>query len=62
MPDSHYLINGPKQAKQTLILAHGAGAGMDSPFMESVANSLAENGFKVVRFEFPYMREKRDTG
>lgn len=57
-----YLINGPGQAVQTIILAHGAGAGMDTPFMETMANGLAEHRFKVVRFEFPYMQEIRKTG
>ena len=46
----------------TLVLAHGAGQGMDSPFMESMASLIAARGLRVVRFEFPYMREQRRTG
>jgi predicted alpha/beta-hydrolase family hydrolase len=46
----------------TLLLAHGAGAGMDHPFMEHVAKSVAKGGLRVVRFEFDYMRRKRETG
>jgi len=45
-----------------LVLAHGAGAPMDSPFLESVARGLAAHGVQVVRFEFPYMRARRLTG
>jgi predicted alpha/beta-hydrolase family hydrolase len=46
----------------TLVLAHGAGAPMDSPFMDAMAAGLAAGGRRVVRFEFPYMRRRRDTG
>jgi uncharacterized protein len=46
----------------TLVLAHGAGQGMDSPFMASMARLLAAGGLKVVRFEFPYMQAMRRTG
>jgi predicted alpha/beta-hydrolase family hydrolase len=43
-------------------MAHGAGAGMDSPFMESFATGLAKRVFRLVRFEYPYMASKRVTG
>ncbi|WP_313515289.1 alpha/beta family hydrolase [Pseudomonas sp.] len=46
----------------TLLLAHGAGAPMDSPFMESMARRLAGRGVAVVRFEFPYMAARRQDG
>lgn len=46
----------------TLILAHGAGAPMDSPFMDEMAARLAACGVAVVRFEFPYMALRRDEG
>lgn len=46
----------------TLLLAHGAGAGMDSPFMDDVAELLAERGVRVLRFEFPYMQQRRIAG
>lgn len=45
-----------------LILAHGAGAPMDSGFMEDMAQRLAGQGVGVVRFEFPYMAERRVSG
>jgi predicted alpha/beta-hydrolase family hydrolase len=54
--------NGPKQANCTLVLAHGAGAGMDSPFMQDFATGLGKLGLRVVRFEFPYMEKSRNDG
>ena len=60
MPD--YLIDGPSKAKRTVVLGHGAGAPMDSPAMTRLAEGLAENGLRVVRFEFPYMAGRRVTG
>lgn len=59
---SDLLIEGPHDAPRTVVLAHGAGAPMDSPFMEHVARGLVRNGLRVVRFEFPYMRERRRAG
>jgi uncharacterized protein len=56
------LIDGPRRAAQTIILAHGAGAAMDTDFMNFFAQGLAEHGLRVVRFEFPYMAERRVTG
>ncbi|MDA1090393.1 MAG: dienelactone hydrolase family protein [Proteobacteria bacterium] len=58
----HLLYNGPKDAPLTVALAHGAGAPMDSPFMAAFAEALAAAGFRAARFEFPYMRDRRDTG
>lgn len=45
-----------------LILAHGAGAPMDSPFMDQIAQRLAGQGVAVLRFEFPYMAQRRRDG
>lgn len=56
------LIDGPASAGTTCVLAHGAGAAMDSPFMAFFAQGLAASGARVVRFEFPYMAERRRTG
>ena len=56
------LVDGPANAPATLLLAHGAGAPMDSPFMAAIASGLAECGWRVVRFEFPYMARLRLTG
>ncbi|MCR9073388.1 MAG: alpha/beta fold hydrolase [Alphaproteobacteria bacterium] len=57
-----FLIDGPDNAAVTLLLAHGAGAPMDSPFMEAIAARVASKGHRVVRFEFDYMAERRTTG
>ncbi len=54
-----YLEDGPKDARVTLLFAHGAGAGMEHPFMQRTAVGLAERGLHVVRFEFPYMQAAR---
>jgi hypothetical protein len=63
LPDNQNLmIDGPLHASHTVVLAHGAGAGMDSEFMQAMADGLADCGLKVVRFEFPYMIRRRETG
>ncbi|KFX69193.1 alpha/beta hydrolase [Pseudomonas taeanensis MS-3] len=46
----------------TLILAHGAGAPMDSGFMTQMAELLAARGVAVLRFEFAYMAARRQDG
>ncbi len=46
----------------TCLFAHGAGAPMDSDFMNVVSQGLAKLDIKVVRFEFPYMQERRLNG
>ncbi|MGC6483874.1 MAG: alpha/beta fold hydrolase [Synechococcus sp.] len=56
------LRDGPVKAPATFLLAHGAGAPMDSPFLQMVAGGLASCGWQVVRFEFPYMARSRQTG
>lgn len=56
------LVDGPADAAATIVLAHGAGAGMETPFMDHMASGLAEAGLEVVRFEFPYMRRARREG
>ena len=56
------LIDGPTSAPATVLLAHGAGAPMDSPFLETIATGLAAQGWRVVRFEFPYMARQREGG
>ncbi len=58
---THFLYDGPNHAKSTLILAHGAGAPMDSPFMNRIAAGISEAAIRVVRFEFPYMEAQRLT-
>ena len=50
------------KARATLLLAHGAGAPMDSDFMNVLARELAGQGVRVLRLEFPYMAERRRNG
>jgi predicted alpha/beta-hydrolase family hydrolase len=57
-----FLFDGPKTAPLIVALAHGAGAPMDSPFMADVAGRLAGKGWRVARFEFPYMAARRKDG
>lgn len=51
-----------KETKAVMILAHGAGAPMDSPFMELLSEALSGQGIASVRFEFPYMVKRREDG
>ncbi len=57
-----FLFDGPDGARITVALAHGAGAPMDSEFMEYFAIALGSRGIRVARFEFPYMAKRRDDG
>src|ERR1700678_477375 len=56
------LIDGPKTAAKSFLFAHGAGAPMDSPFMQRVAEGLAASGVRGIRFEFTYRQRRRETG
>ena len=53
------LWTGSEDARATLLLAHGAGAPMDSPAMTAAAEALAGAGLRVARFEFAYMAARR---
>ncbi len=53
------LVDGP-DGGDVLLLAHGAGAPMDSGFMTTMAGLLAVSGIHVVRFEFSYMAARRE--
>ncbi|HTO34031.1 MAG TPA: alpha/beta family hydrolase [Pararhizobium sp.] len=56
-----FLIDGADNAEMTILLAHGAGAPMDSTSMTSAAKALAAVGFRVARFEFGYMAARRTS-
>jgi predicted alpha/beta-hydrolase family hydrolase len=56
------LEDGPPDAPVTIALAHGAGVGMNSEFMVAFTEGLSTHGYRVVRFEFPYMAERKRTG
>lgn len=52
------LLARPPRASCLLVLAHGAGAGMRHPFMESAAAELGARGVATLRYQFPYMQRK----
>jgi predicted alpha/beta-hydrolase family hydrolase len=63
LEDHGWLWNAASMpSSTTLILAHGAGAPMDSAWMNDMAARLAAQGVNVVRFEFPYMAQRRADG
>ena len=62
MSDTKLLFDGPRDAPVSLVMAHGAGASMDSPFMAHIADGLGTRGLTVARFEFPYMAARRRDG
>ncbi len=49
------LLQNPSNARTCYLLAHGAGAGMNHPFMATVAAELARRGIGTLRYQFPYM-------
>src|SRR5437868_1981076 len=49
------LLLRPDNPRACFVLAHGAGAGMSHPFMETVAAGLADRGIASLRYQFPYM-------
>src|ERR1700744_1808402 len=49
------LLQTPRGARAVIVLAHGAGAGMNHPFMVAVADGLAARGVATLRYQFPYM-------
>jgi len=57
-----FLVDGPAEASHLFLFAHGAGAGMATPFMDAIANGIAAAGIRVVRFHFPYMEESVRSG
>jgi len=54
----NHLLVAPPDAKGLLVLAHGAGSGMRHPFLDRIAQALAERTVATYRYEFLYM-EKR---
>src|SRR6058998_2733935 len=52
------LLLRPDGARLLYVLAHGAGAGMRHPFLESIAQRLAERGIATLRYQFRYMEQR----
>jgi hypothetical protein len=57
-----YLAAGPADSAARFLFAHGAGAGMETSFMNTFARLLAERGIATLRFEFGYMAARRSGG
>jgi predicted alpha/beta-hydrolase family hydrolase len=61
--DSRVRVSGayarPADPHSTLVLAHGAGAGMDHPFMVGFARAINDEGIATLRFNFPYIENGR---
>jgi len=51
------LLVRPENARACFVFAHGAGAGMSHPFMETVASGLCDRGIASLRYQFPYMEK-----
>jgi len=58
---TRYLATGPPAAAVRFLCAHGAGAGMETAFLEAVAGLLAGRGIAMLRFEFAYMASRGET-
>jgi predicted alpha/beta-hydrolase family hydrolase len=61
--DAEHTVSGlliaPARARACYVLAHGAGAGMQHPFLHAVAVELAPRGIATLRYQFPYMEQKK---
>jgi predicted alpha/beta-hydrolase family hydrolase len=60
MPE--FLNSGATNTPCRLLLAHGAGAAMTSPFLDQLTALLVDRGIAVSRFEFAYMAARRSGG
>ncbi|KWT70097.1 Esterase/lipase/thioesterase family active site [Hyphomicrobium sulfonivorans] len=58
----NFLTAGSDKALAHILLAHGAGAPMTSPYLDAMSDLLCERGLQVSRFEFEYMAARRDGG
>src|SRR5918996_9449 len=52
-------LDGPEGSPALVVLAHGAGAGLDSDFMVAIGDELTARGLIVARFNFPYVERGR---
>ena len=50
------LLTRPADARAACVLAHGAGAGMTHPFMQALADGLAQRRIATLRYQFPFMQ------
>jgi uncharacterized protein len=56
-PEVSAILWIPQKARCLLVMAHGAAAGMEHPFMSAMAGCLAREGLATLRYHFPYMEE-----
>jgi predicted alpha/beta-hydrolase family hydrolase len=54
---AEYIV--PPNPNNLMVLAHGAGAGMNHSFMLSLANALASHGIATLRLNFPFIEQKK---
>lgn len=52
------LMQQARGAQACMVLAHGAGAGMEHPFMVEIAHGLAVRSVATLRYQFPYMERR----
>lgn len=61
VPELGFSVSGlwscPQDAVAVLVLAHGAGAGMDHPYMEELSSALNVEKIATLRFQFGYMEK-----
>ncbi|WP_371189149.1 alpha/beta family hydrolase [Thalassotalea maritima] len=60
--DLSWQVSQSDNAVASIMLAHGAGAALDSDFMEMITKGLVANGINVYRFNFPYMQQRQQDG
>jgi predicted alpha/beta-hydrolase family hydrolase len=53
------ILQRPGNAHLFLVLAHGAGAGMSHPFLDALSRDLADVGVATLRYQFPYLEQRR---
>lgn len=51
------VLDVPATPLACYVFAHGAGAGMNHPFMSALSNGLVQRGIATLRFQFPYMEQ-----
>jgi predicted alpha/beta-hydrolase family hydrolase len=51
------LATVPQDPRACVVLAHGAGAGMNHPSIAGICNGLATRGIATLRYQFPYMEK-----
>ena len=61
-PDKPSFVLEGEPASTVVLLAHGAGANMDSEFMQAMSVGLVAKGCQVMRFNFPYMQANAIDG